>query len=324
MSILPIQISAKIIEPLTNAPDQYNAWIQQFELLQNAYNSAWKQNLFPYQNIQCIDDIQEPRAGVDKRDLQAALPPTSFFNFIRWWQLSNTRYILGPGPQVIHALDPTGKTFRVVKGFDLQPKRTNANFMATEDWVSVENTNGRLGVTELIDALPRAKLYSQWQAGTNDETILRTLGGPQFDPHKSVLVSDSISAPNPANAGKDPGTVEINTNYASKRVEMTADVKAPSVLLLADRYNPKWHAWVDGKPAEILRCNFIMRGLYLEPGKHTIVMRYISPTGTLWVSVTVIAVGLLLWGFVAINSSGEETMAAAAACAVPAPAEAKK
>ena len=323
VSLLPIQISAKIIEPLTNAPDQYNAWIQQFELLQNAYNSAWKQNLFPYHNIQCIDDIQEPRAGVDKRELQGALPPVSFFNFIRWWQLSNTRYILGPGPQVIHALDPGGKTFRVVKGFDLQPKRTNANFMATEDWVSVENTNGRLGVTELVDALPRAKLFTKWQISPDDDATLRTLASGPFEPRQLVLVSNTIPKADPANADKDPGTVEINTNYVSKRVEMQADVKVPAVLLLADRYNPKWHAWVDGKPVDMLRCNFITRGVYLEPGKHTVVMRYIAPSGTLWVTVVVIAVGLLLWGFVAINSSPEETMEPVT-CAVPPSAETKK
>ena len=143
VGMLDIRISAQVIQPLaTNAPELYNPWIQQLELLQNAYNSAWKQNLFPDRNIQCIDDIQEPRAGVDKRELQTALPPTSFFNILRWWQLSNTRYILGPGLQAIHAMDPAGKFFRVVKGFDLKPKRTNANFMATEDWISVENITG--------------------------------------------------------------------------------------------------------------------------------------------------------------------------------------
>jgi hypothetical protein len=322
VSILPLAFSQKVLEQLTNQPEQYNAWMQQLALLQNGYNSAWKQNLFPYHNIQCIDDIQEPRAGVDKRTLQAAMPMNSAFNIIRWWELSNTRYILGPGPAVVNALDPGAKTFRIAKAFDLQPKRPNPTIWA-EDWVSVTNTNGRLSVIELVDALPRANLYSQWQVSTNDEVILGALTSPQFDPHKTVLVSDAIAAPDPANAGKDPGTVEVSTNYASKRVEMTADVKVPAVLLLLDRYNDRWHAWVDGQPAEILRCNFITRGLLLKPGKHTIVMRYITPLGTLWVSLAVIAVGFLLWGFVAIGGRGGETVDAAA-CAVPEKDEAKK
>ena len=67
----------------------------------------------------------------------------------------------------------------------------------------------------------------------------------------------------------------------------------------------------------------VTRGLLLQPGKHTIVMRYITPLRTLYVTLVMIAVGLLLWGFVAIVSPAEETVEAAA-CAVPAPAEAKK
>ncbi len=325
VSILPISISEQVLKPLeASQPEQFQAWMQQLSLLQNGYNSAWKQNLFPYHNVQCIDDIQEPRAGLDKRELQAALPFNNLYNIIRWWELSNTRYILGPGPAVIHAIDPAGKTFRIAKAFDLQPKRPNAPFSPwAQDWVSVENTNGRLAVIELVDALPRAQLYSQWQISTNDEATLSSLANQQFDPHKSVLVSDPVAAPDPANAGKDPGTVEVSSNYASKRVEMTADVKVPSVLLLLDRYNPKWQASVDGKPAEILRCNFITRGILLPPGKHTIVMRYVTPGRTLYVSLAVVALGLVLWGFVAINGSPEETTGPAV-CAVPDKGESKK
>jgi hypothetical protein len=280
--------------------------MQQLSLLQNAYYSAWKQNLFPYHNIQCVDDIQEPRVGVDKHVLQMALPLNSGANFLRWWELSNTRYILGPGPEVVKQLDPTGKKLRSILSFDLQPKRPNPSSWA-EDWISVENPNGRLSVIEYMDALPRAKLYSQWQVSTNDEATLQKLASPAFDPQQTLLVSDPIEPPNPANAGKDPGTVTINPNYRSKRVELEADVKVPSILLFLDRYSPKWQAEVDGKPAAILRCNFITRGIHLEPGKHAIVMRYAASTATFKTSLAVVALGLILWGFVALIRPDAET-----------------
>ena len=312
ISLLPLPFSEEIIKHLSaNQPDRYNAWMQQLSLLQNAYYSAWKQNLFPYHNIQCIDDIQEPRVGVDKRALQMALPLNSGGNFLRWWELSNTRYILGPGPDVVKQLDPTGKKLRPILSFDLQPKKPNTSTWA-EDWISVENPKGQLSVIEYVDALPRVKLYPQWQVSTNDDATLQALGNPAFDPQQTVLVSDPLAAPNPANAGKDPGTAMVNPNYRAKRVELEADVKVPSVLLLVERYSPKWQAEVDGKPAKILRCNFIMRGIYLEPGKHTVVMRYVAPTGTLWMSLAVIAAGLILWGFVALVRPDAETPPGAA------------
>ena len=300
ISLLPMPFTEDIIKRLSaNQPERYNGWMQQLGLLQNAYYSAWKQNLFPYHNIQSIDDIQEPRMGVDKRALQMALPLNSGANFLRWWELSNTRYILGPGPEVVKQLDPTGKKLRSILSFDLKPKKPNPSSW-TEDWISVENPNGQLSVIEFTDALPRAKLYSQWQVSTNDDATLQEVGSPAFDPQQTVLVSDPIAPPNPANAGKDPGTATVNPNYRSKRVEVQADVKVPSILLLVERYNDNWHAEVDGKAATILRCNFITRGIYLEPGKHTVVMRYQPSTSTLWMSLAVITAGLILWGFVAL------------------------
>jgi uncharacterized membrane protein YfhO len=69
------------------------------------------------------------------------------------------------------------------------------------------------------------------------------------------------------------------------------------VLLLNDRFDPHWSVLVDGKPAELLRCNFIMRGVYLTPGEHTVEFRFTLPKGPLYVSLTAIGVGIFLLGF---------------------------
>jgi hypothetical protein len=51
---------------------------------------------------------------------------------------------------------------------------------------------------------------------------------------------------------------------------------------------------VDGKPAPMLHCNFIMRGVYLAPGAHIVEFRFALPNGLLYVTVTAIAIGILL------------------------------
>jgi hypothetical protein len=81
-------------------------------------------------------------------------------------------------------------------------------------------------------------------------------------------------------------------------------VKVPSVLLLCDRFNPKWQVWVDGKQEKLLRCNFIERGVFLQPGKHDVEFRFVSPNGPLYVSFIAIAFGLLLCGWLAVAGSG--------------------
>jgi hypothetical protein len=87
-------------------------------------------------------------------------------------------------------------------------------------------------------------------------------------------------------------------NYRSKRIELEADAKSPAVLLLCDRYNPKWRVTVDGQPSPLLRCNYIERGVYLSPGKHSVVFEFSTPLKTLYVSTVTLVVALLLWAWV--------------------------
>jgi len=112
---------------------------------------------------------------------------------------------------------------------------------------------------------------------------------------------------NPANADVSPGTAEINPNYQPKRIQVDADVKVPSILMLTDRYNENWKVKVDDKPANLLRCDYIMRGTYLEKGKHTVVFTFEPQIQTLKVSLVAIALGLCLIAL--LTFSKEETSA---------------
>jgi hypothetical protein len=286
----------------------------QMRLLSLTCTLDWKQALFPYYNIQCGDVVQEPRVANDKTKFL-----TSVDSF-RAWQLCNVRYFLGPGgasvDHINQQIDPTTPTFRIAKfnngqpaSFEFEP-RTPQPTQWPVDYVPKPKPDGQLAVLEYIRALPRAKLYSTWQINSNDDEALHMLNSPTFDPAQSVLVADAIPAPAAADAGKPPGTVEIKPNYKSKYIELDADVKTPSILLLSERYDPKWRATVDGKPKNILRCNFIERGILLQPGKHNIVMRYSSPMTTFYASLAFVVLGLILSGYLAVTK--DEDLAATA------------
>jgi hypothetical protein len=236
---------------------------------------------------------------VDKMTYLSYFPPN---NPVHFWQFSNSRYILGL-TDFVKQNDPNQSSFRILKTFNMVPKRADPTTWAA-DWRTELNPNGKLAVMEFLGALPRAKLYSHWQIVTNDQAIMQIIADPRYDLYHDVVVADKI--PLPTDPNSDPGTVEINPNYKSKRIEMQADVKVPSVLLLSERYSPKWQVEVDGKPAPLLRCDFIERGVYLTPGKHDVVMRYAPPITTLWISVAAIVIGLGLWGFLIFSPSTEE------------------
>jgi hypothetical protein len=275
------------------------------------YHHLWLQHHFPYYNVQSLDIPQEPRVPQEKLDYRAALGA----NMLRYWQLTNTRYLFGltqfQGPQgplhytdlLNQLLDPVQRRFKVKAAFNLVQDGPDKTPHA------VIQPNGQYALIEFTGALPRAKLYAQWQAQPDLSTTLTNLASPAFDPEKVVLVSGQVTAPDPANAAvTNAGTVEI-VSYAPKHVRLKADAKVPSMLLLNDRYHPDWKVWVDGQPAELLRANYIVRGVMVPAGAHEVEFKFQPSVKPLYVSLSAIAVGLVLCGFVCFQRGNPGTTA---------------
>lgn len=161
-------------------------------------------------------------------------------------------------------------------------------------------TNGVYALIEFTGALPRAKLYANWQVNTNDQATLKELASPAFDPAQMVLVADGPPAPLTANTNQNAGTVEF-VSYAPAQISLKAQATLPAVLLLNDKYDPAWQVRVDGKPENLLRCNFIMRGVYLPPGTHAVEFAFKPGLKVSYVSLAGLGVGLLLAGGLAFT-----------------------
>jgi hypothetical protein len=265
------------------------------------YAIEWVQQLFPYYNIQSLDIVQRPRPPVNEAAYEMAFMPRTpdeTWLVARRWQLTNTRYFLGVGGllnALNEQLDPRQRRFRIVQRFSVVPKPGITGLRWLEQMTVVPADTGGCALFEFTGALPRVKLYSNWQVITNDEAVLKTLAAAGFEPANTVLVS--APAPNlPVLAtNENSGTVEFK-QYHPKHIVFAANAVQPSVLLLNDKHDPHWQVWVDGQPAELLRCNFIMRGVYLTPGAHTVEFKFLLPNGPLYVSLAAFAVGIFLSG----------------------------
>jgi hypothetical protein len=238
--------------------------------------------LFIYYNIQSLDIIQMPRMPADLKAFEMAMG----MNPARRWELTNTRYLLGPAafmPELNKQLDPQRQSFRVLTQFDLALKPGLTTLKTYEDLSAVtpaKDPEKSLAIIEFDGALPRAKLYSNW-VSTNDEAALKLLGSAEFDPWKSVLVANSSPVAVPSRTGStnaNASKVEF-VSYAPKEIVFKAEAATDSILLLNDRYDPNWSVTVDDKPATLLRCNYIMRGVQLAPGAHTVRFSFHIPTG---------------------------------------------
>ena len=268
----------------------------------------WLENQFQYFNIQSLDISQMPRvpeletayfAALGLLDNQSNLPLVG-----RLWQLTNTRYILG-SKEVVDQLngmvDPVQKRIRLKMpfGLGLKPGVTPPNAStATADMVQLltatASETGPFAVLEFTGALPRAKFYTDWQAGLSDAQTLQQLRAPDWDPARQVLLSEKIAGttPSPTSATSEASI----TQYAPKHITVKTRSTAPGILLLNDRWHPDWKVTVDGQSAPLLRANFLMRGVSVAAGEHTVEYRFDPPHQTLWVSFAAVATGLLLVG----------------------------
>jgi len=252
----------------------------QFSKLNQLYRIEWVQHHFSCYNIQSLDIVQLPAMPGNLAAFEAALRPqgsNTLFRLIRRWQLTNTRYLLGPASslgQLNAGLRPDEPCFRIARSFDLVSKPGVDSAARPEDLTAVFNPDGhgQYAIFEFTAALPRAKIYSHWQVCTNDQVALEQLGSPDFDPEKALLVDSILPDQAMESAGQNArgeGTVEF-AGYASKHIVLKTSAGFASVLLLNDRFDPAWQVTVDGRPASLLRCNYIMRGVQLAPGDHTV------------------------------------------------------
>ncbi|HAV60769.1 MAG TPA: hypothetical protein DCY13_00190 [Verrucomicrobiales bacterium] len=274
------------------APAQFGQLTQMVNNLASLYYGQWQQQQFQFYNIQSLDLVQEPRPVLENVVYRSNFPPNDPRAQIRLLRLTNARYFLAPGAST---LTPLNQLLRPEEGEfrDVLPL-----WMAMDQGEirPIIETNSPLALIEFTGALPRARLFSNWQIEPDPTNALAILRSAEFDPAKRVLVESELPAP--TDPETDPGTVEI-TDYRPKHVQMSASVKAPAVLLFNDKHDPHWKVWVSGEPATLLKCNFLMRGVHLEPGQHEIVWKFQPPSGTLYVSVAAILAGLVMVGFVA-------------------------
>jgi hypothetical protein len=279
---------------------------EQYGFLQQLYHNDWKQHIFQYYNIQTLDIIQMSRVPQDVAAFEGAMSydgnPANMFRFTRRWQLANMRYLIGPAAaytMLNTELDPE-KRFQPRIIFEFYKEGPNAPILVRTNSFDPKSQYPQFALFEFTGALPRVKLYSNWQVSTNDQATLAELASKDFNPEQTVLVAEPIASPTSVSTNSNAGVVE-HASYSPRTIKLKARAESPCILLLNDKHDPTWKVFVDGRPAPLLRCNYIMRGVQLEKGDHTIEFRFEPVMRGLGVSVAVDVIGVLLIVFVALR-----------------------
>ena len=136
-------------------------------------------------------------------------------------------------------------------------------------------------------AMDRLFLARDLRVIADKDERLAFLGSADFDPH-TVILEAPLESPLETLGS---GTVEVVT-LEDTHIEVTVDLDAPGILVLADSFNTGWHARIDGERAPILRADHTLRAVAVPAGRHQVTFGY-APTPLL-VGAFLGAIGLIL------------------------------
>lgn len=123
-----------------------------------------------------------------------------------------------------------------------------------------------VAVHVLPDAAPRSYLAERELSAPDAGASLERVSAPDFRSGRDAVVIGSTAA--------TAGGELLGVRFSPERVEARAILPAAGLWVVSDTWFPGWRATVDGRDAEILRVNGIVRGVRVPPGEHALVMRY--------------------------------------------------
>ncbi|PJA75931.1 hypothetical protein CO151_04505 [bacterium CG_4_9_14_3_um_filter_65_15] len=154
--------------------------------------------------------------------------------------------------------------------------------------------------------LPRARLVNRWETGgaTFDDFLDEVQAG-RMDPGTTVHLPTAEMAELPAVMDVAPdssASVEYLVDGLDEVILKTGSSQQ-AVLVLADMTTPGWRVEVDGRPRPMLTADFVLRGVYLEPGRHEVRFIFGDPAVKQGLILTcaglIITLLLLLGGYLA-------------------------
>ncbi|MCE0498961.1 MAG: YfhO family protein [Methylacidiphilales bacterium] len=127
----------------------------------------------------------------------------------------------------------------------------------------------------LRDYMAKATFVPDAEFFPSNDDILKRLPDPTWNPRATVLlnIADGKPAPPQAYVSSLPARADVKL-YTPNEIDVSLWTPRSGFLLVNDQYDPDWQATVDGKPAELLKADDILRAVRVPQGDSEVVMRY--------------------------------------------------
>lgn len=129
-------------------------------------------------------------------------------------------------------------------------------------------------------AMPRAWLVAEVESVTGEAALARIRGSgvKQFEPRRTALW-EVPATDLPALPGGDlaAGSTARIVSYEAARLRIETEAPTPAILVVSEIFYPGWMATIDGQPAPIRATDYLLRGIALPAGRHSVEMHYAAP-----------------------------------------------
>ncbi|HEV3379132.1 MAG TPA: YfhO family protein, partial [Thermoleophilaceae bacterium] len=144
----------------------------------------------------------------------------------------------------------------------------------------------------LDGALPRIWFVPAQRVVEDGDAALDAIGRPGFEPRRTAVTERRVRrVPERAPSGA-AGAARL-VEYGRERVVIRSRSERAGLVVLADTYYPGWKAEVDGEEVPVERVDYLLRGVPVPGGAHTVVFRYEPLSWTIgWVVSLLALLGL--------------------------------
>lgn len=132
---------------------------------------------------------------------------------------------------------------------------------------------------ENSQVLPWFYLASEVEILKDGEQVLERLRSGRIDPQRVALLEQELAVVLDGTGDPSGDRVEpLAYDLPGGLIRLQTYSDGPRVLVVSENYHTNWSVSVDGQQAEMLRVNYVWKGVVVPAGEHEVEFRYFSTT----------------------------------------------